>query len=179
MKHLIAAMSSLKIPYGFTPPVLVPLTLESPVSEIPSSQLPNPNANQNNSNNNTLKRSGSPPPSSPDSDTTVVQKGNNTGITVTTPTAALKTAVLETASSFIKGGAEAAERAATEYEKSVQPPENLEKSIETVRGAGLDYSDDEKVDKEVVSAIMTLWKDSGIQYCFSRSNEFHLLDNCD
>ncbi|KAI9353598.1 guanine nucleotide binding protein, alpha subunit [Obelidium mucronatum] len=29
-----------------------------------------------------------------------------------------------------------------------------------------------------IEAIKTLWEDSGIQYCFSRSNEFQLVDSC-
>ncbi|KAI9333281.1 guanine nucleotide binding protein, alpha subunit [Obelidium mucronatum] len=31
---------------------------------------------------------------------------------------------------------------------------------------------------EVLDAVTKTWKDSGIQYCYSRSNEFQLLDSC-
>ncbi|ORY51633.1 G protein alpha subunit [Rhizoclosmatium globosum] len=31
---------------------------------------------------------------------------------------------------------------------------------------------------EIYEAVLQTWKDSGIQYCFSRANEFQLLDSC-
>ncbi|KAI9333252.1 guanine nucleotide binding protein, alpha subunit [Obelidium mucronatum] len=34
------------------------------------------------------------------------------------------------------------------------------------------------LDDSIIDAIKVLWADSGIQYCYSRSNEFHLLDCC-
>ncbi|KAJ1564000.1 guanine nucleotide-binding protein subunit alpha, partial [Nowakowskiella sp. JEL0078] len=40
------------------------------------------------------------------------------------------------------------------------------------------YGDGEFVSPEVADAIQIIWKDEGIQLCFSRSNEYQLMDSC-
>ncbi|KAI8848760.1 guanine nucleotide binding protein, alpha subunit [Chytridium lagenaria] len=37
----------------------------------------------------------------------------------------------------------------------------------------------EEIPGNVVQAIMTLWKDPGVQHCYTRSNEFQLMDSCE
>ncbi|KAJ3218239.1 guanine nucleotide-binding protein subunit alpha [Dinochytrium kinnereticum] len=41
------------------------------------------------------------------------------------------------------------------------------------------YGEGEAVPENVVQAIMTLWRDPGVQHCFSRSNEYQLMDSCE
>ncbi|KAI8616645.1 guanine nucleotide binding protein, alpha subunit [Chytriomyces sp. MP71] len=40
------------------------------------------------------------------------------------------------------------------------------------------YVKGSNLDAAIVEAIKSIWADSGVQYCYSRSNEFHLMDCC-
>ncbi|KND02318.1 uncharacterized protein SPPG_02793 [Spizellomyces punctatus DAOM BR117] len=40
------------------------------------------------------------------------------------------------------------------------------------------YGEGEQVPPAVIDAIQALWKDSGIQECYRRSNEYQLIDSC-
>ncbi|KAI9353599.1 guanine nucleotide binding protein, alpha subunit [Obelidium mucronatum] len=50
----------------------------------------------------------------------------------------------------------------------------LLKAIDTDFG----FNKDASIPEAVVSAIKLFWKDSGVQYCFRRANEFQLIDSC-
>ncbi|KAI8828458.1 Guanine nucleotide-binding protein G(t) subunit alpha-2 [Chytriomyces hyalinus] len=54
------------------------------------------------------------------------------------------------------------------------------KAAQVIRGCEMSFcfGIDESVPEEVIDAIKIIWKDSGILYCFSRSNEFQLFDCC-
>ncbi|KAI9353611.1 guanine nucleotide binding protein, alpha subunit, partial [Obelidium mucronatum] len=54
---------------------------------------------------------------------------------------------------------------------SFKKPESVEERTQR-------YSDLPKVPETTISAIKQLWADSGVQYCFSRANEFQLVDSC-
>ncbi|KAJ3100031.1 hypothetical protein HDU96_010479 [Phlyctochytrium bullatum] len=41
------------------------------------------------------------------------------------------------------------------------------------------YGEGETIPPELADAIATVWKDQGIQHCFSRSNEYQLMDSCE
>ncbi|KAJ3212062.1 hypothetical protein HDU82_004030 [Entophlyctis luteolus] len=40
------------------------------------------------------------------------------------------------------------------------------------------FSSENAIPKEIADAIKCAWDDSGVKYCFSRANEFQLLDSC-
>ncbi|KAI9343648.1 guanine nucleotide-binding protein G(t) subunit alpha-2 [Obelidium mucronatum] len=54
------------------------------------------------------------------------------------------------------------------------------RAAQVIRGCEMSFcfGIDESVPEEVIEAIKTLWKDSGIQYCFTRANEYQLFDCC-
>ncbi|ORY51666.1 G protein alpha subunit [Rhizoclosmatium globosum] len=54
------------------------------------------------------------------------------------------------------------------------------KAAQVIRGCEMSFcfGIDESVPEEVIESIKTVWQDSGIQYCYSRANEFQLFDCC-
>ncbi|KAI9349774.1 guanine nucleotide binding protein, alpha subunit, partial [Obelidium mucronatum] len=57
---------------------------------------------------------------------------------------------------------------------------NIMKALEIIEEMQIDagFLGSEEVDQNVIDAIKAVWKDPGIQYCYSRSNEFQLIDTC-
>ncbi|KAJ3026803.1 UNVERIFIED_CONTAM: Guanine nucleotide-binding protein subunit alpha-15 [Siphonaria sp. JEL0065] len=49
--------------------------------------------------------------------------------------------------------------------------------VEQMR-VGFGFMGDEEADEEEVEAMKEVWRDSGVQYCYSRANEFQLIDSC-
>jgi hypothetical protein len=59
------------------------------------------------------------------------------------------------------------------YETSqIGDAENLIRELSGRETGGYD------VNEEVGKALKVLWGDPGVQYCFQRRNEFHLLESC-
>ena len=51
-------------------------------------------------------------------------------------------------------------------------------AAEVIRGAGVSFGEGECVPEAIMKAICMIWDDPGVQYCFSRSNEYQLMDSC-
>ncbi|KAJ3412514.1 guanine nucleotide-binding protein subunit alpha [Chytridiales sp. JEL 0842] len=72
--------------------------------------------------------------------------------------------------------------ATSKYEEIHQNPENLTgpayQAAAFIKAAPASFGEGEKVPASVVDAIKLLWADPGIQYCFSRSNEYQIIDSC-
>ncbi|KAI8621082.1 G protein alpha subunit [Chytriomyces sp. MP71] len=54
------------------------------------------------------------------------------------------------------------------------------KAAQVIKGCEMSFcfGIDESVPEEVIDAIKMIWTDSGVLYCFSRSNEYQLFDCC-
>ncbi|KAI9343649.1 guanine nucleotide binding protein, alpha subunit [Obelidium mucronatum] len=72
---------------------------------------------------------------------------------------------------------QAAER---EYRKAGGPKQtgHVPEAAQIVKKLPFNVAPGESISKEAVAAIKTLWADCGIQYCFTRANEFQLMDCC-
>jgi hypothetical protein len=72
--------------------------------------------------------------------------------------------------------------AAAQYEEVQQTPDKLSgpayQAAAIIKAAPASFGEGEKVPTAVVDAIKVVWADPGVQYCFSRSNEFQIIDSC-
>ncbi|KAJ3107528.1 guanine nucleotide-binding protein subunit alpha [Phlyctochytrium planicorne] len=53
------------------------------------------------------------------------------------------------------------------------------KAAAVISAAPVSIGEGESVPDNLISAIQTIWQDPGVQHCYSRSNEFQLMDSCE
>ncbi|KAJ3301126.1 guanine nucleotide-binding protein subunit alpha [Blyttiomyces sp. JEL0837] len=166
-KALVNAMDTLKIPYGFEPPPPPPEGSEPPAEEAPATtdkDKDEPTSSTTSSEIDLLSPLGFP--GKPGAGNPFAK--NNT-ITVSTSdgqvTKAMDKIAMQAAAIYnSKGG-----------EHGQQGP--VVDAAEIIKAAPPSFGEGENVPDDVVAAIETVWKDPGVQYCFTRSNEYQLMDS--
>ncbi|KAJ3244590.1 hypothetical protein HDU77_009825 [Chytriomyces hyalinus] len=69
--------------------------------------------------------------------------------------------------------------ASSEYRSMTQKADLLESAKLITSAGGVEFGfRGGEIGEDVLGAITELWEDSGVQYCYSRRNEFRLLDSC-
>ncbi|KAJ3328705.1 hypothetical protein HDU76_009452 [Blyttiomyces sp. JEL0837] len=79
----------------------------------------------------------------------------------------------------VKGGAMAAQAAIEAFRNRASVDGTpIGNAVEILSHCGVLFGAKEDVPEIQANALKVLWSDSGIQYCFLRANEYHLIDSC-
>ncbi|ORY36851.1 guanine nucleotide binding protein, alpha subunit [Rhizoclosmatium globosum] len=168
MASLIKAMDNLHIPYGFQ----TPESDESALQRISALPMPEQLIHGSSDEIEPLARcdtAKSLPANAP-----VVDQQSNASKASLQYEEGKRThtndlvAILASREYAVKGGTMKQDGQVAEYARHIKTLED------TQFGFNLEVS----MTPETIVAVKTLWADSGIQYCFSRSHEFQLIDSC-
>ncbi|KAJ3123136.1 Guanine nucleotide-binding protein G(t) subunit alpha-2 [Physocladia obscura] len=197
-KSLIHAMDTLKIPYGFQPP-------SPPPAQLQQRQLLLPSGSQHGTANGTESATNSSPPSHASiqlpavvSAVTALQHAvspsenseNGTMENVKTRTAATDDSNTgENEKSEISNSTDMKKIDPTaiiarqayaniDPEKGQQGP--MVDAATVIRAVNIRFGfvKGETLPPNIIDAVRVIWKDSGIQYCYTRANEYQLIDCC-
>ena len=162
-KSLVEAMDILRIPYGFDP---------APFKNTEVAPINNPS-----------------PEESPSSDAQTATYGDEGAIGELNDAAAIasREAYVDALSEEYRNSLWREDDDDDDDEEDIPPPDDPP----TYKDAGKEaaaaalvmratpsvFGESEVIPDNVIAAIKTLWKDPGIQYCFSRANEFQLIDS--
>ncbi|KAJ3200733.1 hypothetical protein HDU82_008662, partial [Entophlyctis luteolus] len=160
-KSLIHAMDTLKIPYGFQPPPRPPVPLEqldggatqSPGDTQSGNGLGDGGKESSDKKASTVRRASRA--SSADSN----QEGR---MDINDPTAALARQAY----------------AGIDPDKGQQGPTADAATVIRAVNIRFGFVKGETLPENIVEAVRVIWKDSGVQYCYTRANEYQLIDCC-
>ncbi|KAI8835827.1 guanine nucleotide binding protein, alpha subunit [Chytriomyces cf. hyalinus JEL632] len=192
IQTLITAMENLKIPYGFDPSLPLEnleaaLTLANEgdrrQTNATTTLLPTDQQQSQQQQQSTSMLSGlsSASASSEDEDG-IVSKGSSSEVKDVSSTSLASTENGNRSKHCARLIAQCAKARYEAIRRTEGPlPENpVSKAVARVKGINLIFGlqREESLPPDIAKCVSVIWNDPGVQYCYTRSNEFQLIDCC-
>ncbi|KAJ3350592.1 hypothetical protein HDU83_009525 [Entophlyctis luteolus] len=162
-KTLVHAMEFLKIPYAFDPTNFAPTSVPNPVAvDEVDEKDDDDDEDEDDNNSDTTGSQNVGSGSEPKKETGEGHNYKNTEDPIAVAAALAYAAAENSGDSVAMTTA-----ASAAFDASV-----------IVRSAPMGFGSGEVIPTHIANAIGVLWRDTGIQYCFKRANEYQLIDCC-